>query len=188
MAHQQEIQPILPWLSSNTAEPKKQLLPLREILVLGGTHGEEEPGIKLVRSLRRDKILGVEGMIASPAAVRNCRRCYEENLALSYPGTWWDGTYESDIANRIIRVCYGYDLVVDVHSCETTGGHYAIVGEQTSELVLKAIAFMGIRRLLVLAGRPFPYTITASIRSFPVIVKWCTNRMCYGRFGSPKYS
>ncbi|HEV2403541.1 MAG TPA: HD domain-containing protein [Candidatus Saccharimonadales bacterium] len=72
----------------------------------------------------------------------------------------------------------GIYFYTDIAKCKYTA--WAETDLELVEQVLEALDD--------LAGRPFPYTITASIRSFPVIVKWCTNRMCYGRFGSPKYS
>src|SRR5260370_1167484 len=122
---------------------------MREILAFGGTHGEEKPGIELGRSIQEDEIPGVVGEIGNPGGVEAGVRFLDQNLALSFPGQWCDPIYERHIANLNLRKCYGYDLVVDVHSCEAPGGHYAVVGERTSELALKAIAAMGIRRLLV---------------------------------------
>jgi len=120
-----------------------------EILVIGGTHGEEKPGIVLVRSLQEDEIPGVEAIIGNPAAVAAGVRSTGENLALAYPGRWTARSYERRLANENIRLCYAYDLVIDVHSCEAPGSHYAVIGEHTSKLVLESIAFMGIRRLIV---------------------------------------
>ena len=104
---------------------------LREILVLGGTHGEEVPGIELVKSLQRDCTPGVYGNIANDIAVEAGERFIDENLALCYPGAW-ETSLERRVAHYIIRICFAYDLVIDVHSCESPGGQYAIIGERTS--------------------------------------------------------
>jgi Succinylglutamate desuccinylase / Aspartoacylase family len=122
---------------------------MREVLVIGGTHGEEMPGINLVGSIQDEEITGIHGILGNPSAVKTGLRFCDDNLALSYPGRWNDRSYERHLANINLRLCYGYDLVVDVHSSEAPGDHYALVGERTSNLALQAIAFMGIQRILV---------------------------------------
>jgi hypothetical protein len=121
----------------------------REILVLGGEHGEELPGIELVRSLQSDRIDGIFAKYANWPAVEAGVRYIDENQAQVHPGHPNAISNERYQANQNIQSCFSFDLVVNVHSYEGAGDAYAFVGERMSLDVFKAVALMGIRRIVV---------------------------------------
>lgn len=113
------------------------------ILVLGGTHGNELLGIQLVKLLKKRPIEGVKAVIANPRAVRAVTRFTESDLNRSF-GEAYAGTYETKRAARLKKLASGYDVVLDFHNTQTPDNNCGFVGEGCDPRlydVAKAVGF-----------------------------------------------
>jgi hypothetical protein len=97
------------------------------ILVLGGTHGNELLGIRLVKLLKRRPIKGVKAVIANPRAVQAVTRFTESDLNRSF-GEGYVGTYETKRAVGLKKLAAGYDAVLDFHNTQTPNNNCGFVG------------------------------------------------------------
>jgi len=98
-----------------------------KILVLGGTHGNELLGIKLVKLLKRRPIRGVDAIIANPRAVKAGVRFTESDLNRSFGEAFAD-TYETKRAARLKKLAADYDVVLDFHNTQTPNNNCGFVG------------------------------------------------------------
>ena len=98
-----------------------------KILVLGGTHGNEQLGIKLVKLLKKSPIDGVDPIIANPRAVKAATRFTESDLNRSF-GETYVGTYETKRAAKLKKLAAGYDVVLDFHNTQTPNNNCGFVG------------------------------------------------------------
>lgn len=97
------------------------------ILILGGTHGNELLGVKLVRLLKKRPIEGVDAVIANPRAVKAGTRFTESDLNRSF-GEAFVGSYETRRAFRLKKMAAGYDVVLDFHNTQTPNNNCGFVG------------------------------------------------------------
>jgi aspartoacylase len=110
---------------------------IKNIAIVGGTHGNEYTGVYLIRKLRLDKIqeqwgdLKIELMIANPKAYEKCVRFIDHDLNRSFINK--DLTdlelagYEANRA-KVINQTIGptgslnTDLIIDIHTTTTSMG------------------------------------------------------------------
>ncbi len=98
-----------------------------KILVLGGTHGNELLGVKLVKLLQEEPIEGVDAIIANPKAVAAGTRFTGSDLNRSF-GDSFPGTYETKRAAELSKLAAGYDIVLDFHNTQTPDNNCGFVG------------------------------------------------------------
>lgn len=98
-----------------------------KILVLGGTHGNELLGVRLVKLLKKNPIDGVDSIIANPRAVKAVSRFTESDLNRSF-GNRFKDTYETRRAARLKKLAAGYDVVLDFHNTQTPNNNCGFVG------------------------------------------------------------
>ena len=84
-----------------------------EILVLGGTHGDEPFGIELVKSLTENPIPNVEALIANERAAAIGKRFIHTNLNCEILD---DTTYEARRVRELIGQCARFSLILDFHN------------------------------------------------------------------------
>lgn len=113
------------------------------ILVLGGTHGNESLGIRLVKLLMKQPVPGVAACIANPRAVRARRRFVESDLNRSF-GSDFPGTYESRRASQLKKLCKEYDVVLDLHNTQAPGNNCAFVGENCNPQLFEVCKRLGL--------------------------------------------
>lgn len=109
-----------------------------KILILGGMHGNEMLGIRLVESLRREPIVGVDAVIANPRAVAAGERFVETDLNRSF-GDQPDDTFERRRAKELSELIVQYDVVFDFHNTQTPDNNCCFTGVE-SELRLYQLA------------------------------------------------
>jgi hypothetical protein len=102
---------------------------MKQILVLGGMHGNEQLGIALVKLLEAKPIAGINTMIANPRAVTAVTRYTESDLNRSF-GTLFPDTYETNRAEQIASLSRQYDVVLDFHNTLTPDNDSSFVGPQ----------------------------------------------------------
>lgn len=103
-----------------------------EILVMGGVHGNEPLGSALVRSLKEDRIEGVDALIANERAVEQGVRFIDNELSCdSVPGR---GSYEDTRFSEVVEEAEPYSLILDIHNVEEPGTFEAWMYEPTDRL------------------------------------------------------
>ncbi len=113
-----------------------------KILVVGGTHGNELLGVRLIRLLRKNPLQDVDVLLANPWAFCLHKRFVDSDLNRSF-GSNFPGTYESMRATFINKKCKAYDLVLDFHNTETPDNNCVFVGEACNTLLLSAAKQFG---------------------------------------------
>jgi hypothetical protein len=114
-----------------------------KILVLGGTHGNELLGVRLVKLLQEKPIKSVDAVIANPRAVAAGVRFTESDLNRSF-GDASPNTYETKRAAELEELTASYDVVLDFHNTQTPNNNCGFVGVQCDSLLYdmaKAVGF-----------------------------------------------
>jgi len=119
------------------------------ILVLGGTHGNEPLGPKLVASLKKNPINGVDTVIGNPRAIKINERFAEQDLNRSFPGNPRSTIYEERRAANMMKVCSGYDIVLDFHNTMAADNDCTFIGDGANPLLLRVASFLGVKRVIV---------------------------------------
>lgn len=117
------------------------------ILVIGGMHGNEPLGIKLVERLVKDPIDGVGAIIANPEARDANQRFTTNDLNRSFPGN--ESSYEGARAMQLLEVCGKFDLVLDFHNTHCPGNDCVFIGEDAKRLLIDAAGFLDLKRIVV---------------------------------------
>lgn len=108
-----------------------------KILVIGGTHGNEQLGVSIVSLLRCQPIENVDCLIANPKAVAMDARFVETDLNRSFGIS--GVSYEISRANEIEMLVKPYDIVLDFHNTMTAENDCCFIGE-SSQNVLRTVA------------------------------------------------
>lgn len=97
------------------------------ILVIGGMHGNELLGVKLVELLQKRPIPGIDAILANPEAVRQRRRFIESDLNRSF-GAQAEETRETARAKELMQLTKKYDIVLDFHNTQAADNNCSFVG------------------------------------------------------------
>lgn len=118
-----------------------------KILVIGGMHGNEKLGIRLVELLKQTPIPDVDVIIANPEAVMLNKRFVESDLNRSF-GHQQTVTLETKRAQELLKVAEQYDIVLDFHNTQTPNNNCAFVGINCQPILYDAIRAVGINRCI----------------------------------------
>lgn len=119
------------------------------ILVLGGTHGNEPLGPRLVADLKKRPIPGVDAIIANPRALRQNTRFTQKDLNRSFPGSATSTMYEERRAWQLLKLCKKYDLVLDFHNTLCSDNDCVFVGQDANPLLLQVASTLQLTRVIV---------------------------------------
>lgn len=117
------------------------------ILVLGGMHGNEMLGIKLVESLVYNPIEGIDAIIANPDAVKAQTRYIETDLNRSF-GTSDPSSVEENRAQELSEIVATYDIVFDFHNTQTAADSCCFVGVNCSPMLYDQVRRLGFGNLI----------------------------------------
>lgn len=120
-----------------------------KILVIGGMHGNEPLGIKLVELFKTNKVTNIDSVIANQLAVKANQRYVGSDLNRSFPGDINDLEFEKRRAAELIKLCKNYDIVLDFHNTYCPNNNCSFVGEIANGLLYDASEFLGINRIIV---------------------------------------
>ena len=118
-----------------------------KILVIGGMHGNEPLGIKLVERLKKTPVLGVNAVIANPKAREINQRFTTTDLNRSFPGD--DSSYEGTKVKELLKLCKQFDLVLDFHNTHCSNNDCVFIGEDAISLLINVAGFVGLKRVIV---------------------------------------
>lgn len=105
----------------------------KEILCIGGTHGDEPFGIVALKNLEQKYGKYYDWIIGSPMAVAQGTRCYEGDLNRSAPGDKAATNYAARRAAEVIESANQYKYVIDIHGTTQDTGIFIILTKITEE-------------------------------------------------------
>ena len=120
------------------------------LLVLGAVHGNETCGPRAIERVMADfdseKLQLVRGNvtfvpITNPLAYQRGQRIGERNLNRNLRVTTEPKDYEDRIANALCPLIGQHDAVLDLHSFQSPGEPFAMIGPTTNEDDLEPFAF-----------------------------------------------
>lgn len=120
-----------------------------KILVIGGMHGNETLGLKVVDQLTKAPLPGVDTIIANPAAVNANCRFTGKDLNRSFPGSADSGCYEDRRAAELLRMCESYDVVLDFHNTYCANNDCSFVGDQANNNLFDISMLLGLDKVIV---------------------------------------
>lgn len=119
---------------------------MKELLFIGGTHGNEPIGVRALNNLQSN--FSFDWIIGSlPAFERNDRR-FEGDLNRSAPGDIASDQYAKRRAAEIVELSKDYQFVIDIHGTPTPSGIFIIITNPTEEN-FRLAALLDIQRIVV---------------------------------------
>jgi hypothetical protein len=119
------------------------------ILIIGGMHGNELLGLKIVKLLHSMPIKSVGTVLANEQAIVAKRRYMGLDLNRSFPGSSKSKNYESQRAAQLLRLARKYDVVLDFHNTYCPDNNCGFVGENASQRLYNAAWLLGIKDIIV---------------------------------------
>ena len=120
-----------------------------KILVVGGIHGNEPLGTKLVSRFKADPQKNVGAILANERAVAKNKRFINTDLNRSFPGNIKSLNYEEKRAAELIDICRKYDLVLDFHNTHCPDNDCTFVGENALPSVYSVASWFNLSRVIV---------------------------------------
>lgn len=99
---------------------------MKNILFIGGTHGNEPIGVEALRELET-RTEGFDWIIGNPPALQAGTREFEGDLNRSAPGDILSTTFAKRRAAEIIQLSENYRWTIDLHGTAAATGIFAIV-------------------------------------------------------------
>jgi hypothetical protein len=121
----------------------------KNILVIGGTHGDEPIGIAIVEDLIMDRTEGIEGLIANPGAVAKNIRFIETDLNRSF-GVVNPLTLEEQRAEQIKPYLKQADLIIEFHDTYAENNTCAIVTGSLNPLQQLLAEYFHMPRIVIM--------------------------------------
>src|SRR3990167_3969563 len=112
-----------------------------KILVIGGMHGNEPLGIKLVKFINKNPINNVDCLLANKIAIKKNKRFIKYDLNRSFPGIKSSKLYEKMRADEILKLCNNYDFVLDFHNTYCPNNNCTFVGKNAKSGLCKLTSY-----------------------------------------------
>jgi hypothetical protein len=120
-----------------------------KILVIGGMHGNEPLGVKLVERIKVAELQNIDSVYANRLAIENNSRFIKSDLNRSFPGDVQSDDYESKRAAELLLLSSQYDLVLDFHNTHFSGNDCSFVGQSGKDELFDVSAYFGLNRVVV---------------------------------------
>lgn len=120
-----------------------------KILIIGGMHGNEPLGIEVVEGLNKRMINDVDTILANQQAVTKNVRFIKSDLNRTFPGKLGDKNHETNRAAEIVKLCKGYDVVIDFHNTHCPENDCSFVGENADSLLYNVSNYFGLKRMII---------------------------------------
>lgn len=118
-----------------------------KVLVIGGTHGNEQLGIDLVNYIRQYPLENVDVQIGNPRAVNGSVRFVETDLNRSF-GVALPKSYEEGRAIRLSKTVKSYDVVFDFHNTQTPQNNCFFIGTNARGYLIDVAVTMGLNQCI----------------------------------------
>ena len=120
-----------------------------KILVIGGMHGNEPLGLKVVKLLQNKPINNVSVVIANEKAVEKKCRFIIQDLNRSFPGNIKSNSYEKKRAAELLEFCNQHDLILDFHNTSCQNNDCTFVGNTASKFLFDISSWLGLKQIIV---------------------------------------
>jgi hypothetical protein len=120
-----------------------------KILVIGGMHGNETLGLKVVKLFRSNPVVSVDTLLANEQAIEANCRFIEQDLNRSFPGDSKGSNYESRRAAEILKKAKKYDVVLDFHNTYCPNNDCGFIGETASDVLADVAWVLGLNKVIV---------------------------------------
>lgn len=122
---------------------------MKNIIVVGGLHGDEPTGIAVAKYLLHNPSPGIESFVAHPQAEAENKRFFETDLNRSFSPNL-PISLEEQLAVELKRQLYPFDFLIDLHNTKGDFTTCAItVMEPTNEHKMLARHF-GFQRVVIM--------------------------------------
>lgn len=120
---------------------------MNKFLVIGGLHGNEPLGLDVCKRLEKLKLPYLDVFYGNPIAIEKNVRFVEEDLNRAFPGDP-KGSIEAKRAVEIIKICKGYDFVIDFHNTYCPNNDCTFIGS-LSKSAFQLPLFLGLNRVVM---------------------------------------
>lgn len=120
-----------------------------KILVLGGMHGNEPLGLKVVKRLQDSPIPNVDALFANERAIKADKRFVAFDLNRSFPGDSASANYEWQRAAELLQKSKDYDIVLDFHNTHCPDNDCGFVGQTAGKSLYDLAGWLGLGRVIV---------------------------------------
>lgn len=119
------------------------------LLVVGGMHGNEPLGLRVVDLLERQPIPGVDVARANELAIAADCRFIGQDLNRSFPGDSESDVYELSRAAQLLSLAKQYDVVLDFHNTYCPENDCGFVGDTASPRLYGVAGELGLHKIIV---------------------------------------
>lgn len=120
-----------------------------KILVIGGMHGNETLGLKVVKLFQDNHVLEVDTLLANEQAIEANCRFVGQDLNRSFPGDSKSDKYELKRAYEILKTARKYDVVLDFHNTYCPENDCGFVGVSASDKLTDVAWVLGLDKVIV---------------------------------------
>jgi len=120
-----------------------------KILVIGGMHGNEPLGIRVVKMFQAKPTRSITSILANEEAVAANRRFIQQDLNRSFPGDIRNKEYEKRRAAQMLTICRNYDITLDFHNTHCPDNDCSFVGESGDKKLLNISGYFGLKKVIV---------------------------------------
>lgn len=145
-----------PWTvypSEDSAHPRIEINDSGgEILIIAGVHGDEPSGWEAIKDFYRgtasELTKPISFLFANPTAARYKRRYIERDLNRSFASEYDDNdtSYEMQLAGHLQPIIASFDIVISLHSTQSTAEPFALFGTPIDEKPLNLLHRIGISK------------------------------------------
>ena len=122
---------------------------IARLLIVGGVHGDEPFGLRLVKRIKDVRPEGVEGVVANMKALKKGVRYLETDMNRSF-AVEAPVSIEERRAEELMPKLMASDAVIDVHSTRAQGTTCAITVCEPNKLHLKIARHLNMKRLVIM--------------------------------------
>lgn len=120
-----------------------------KVLVIGGMHGNETLGLKVVELFKRSPVNNVDGIFANEQAIKGNCRFVGTDLNRSFPGNAKIKEYEPKRAAQLLKLTKKYDVVLDFHNTYCPNNDCGFVGETANKQLCEVAWLLGLNKIIV---------------------------------------
>lgn len=120
-----------------------------KILVIGGMHGNETLGLKVVEQFQKNPVKNIDVVLANEPAIKDNCRFIGQDLNRSFPGNLKSKEYEPKRAAQLLKITKKYDVVLDFHNTYCPNNDCGFVGEAASKKLYEVAWLLGLDKIIV---------------------------------------
>lgn len=120
-----------------------------KILVIGGMHGNETLGLKVVELFQKKPVDSVDTILANKQAIKGNCRFVGQDLNRSFPGDARSKEYEPRRAAQLLKLTKKYDVVLDFHNTYCPNNDCGFVGETASKKLYEIAWLLGLNKIII---------------------------------------